>query len=781
MTALIGITGAYDYPYPVRCFIGDDTVGLAIHGRQSTSVKYYEWATLPKLDSPVDVTRLELTFLVKRPDASVRPIPHSCVVVGVASDISTDSTFVPVDTIDLSDEPINSLHHIAVSFDNYVGSGKYIVIQAPPPPDTAMSESNGFTLDNVMLRIAAGCPTPQRVRVTRTTFDSVYATWNAIANADRWLVYIGEPGFHFEDFTPYYVYSNACAIGGLDPNTDYELVVVASCGGNEGYSSYPVPFHTLCAPLTELPYVEGFEGPTGYTYPSASVNNLPTCWQYYNPTIEYSYRGYPIVYNDPTLAHRGRQSLSFRNNNIAIMPLTDATLFPASSLKVSLWISSEGQYAHVVAGVMSDPTDTNTFVAVDTVPVVWVGGIGYPYSYHTVKFLDYTGPHGYIAFKGSQVDWHSDQFYIDDITLEEMCPHIENLQVDYSTLGNITINWSGTGSHYEVDIKPDSASTWLDSPISVADTTYTFTGLEPATIYQFRVRQDCSADTLGHSYWTEGSFDTHNWPCLPPDSLQVTAVTNSTATFDWAPVVYGTVWQLHVWFSGGLDSIFTVGSHPATVEGFTAYTTYHAAVRGLCGSDNSVAGDWSDTIMFTTNVCPDVTGLAVGNVTPNSVMLIWASNPMAQDWAVEYGPVGFTQGQGMQDTSRTNSYTATGLTEGFAYDFYVKAICGTDWTSENWAGTSATTGNTGTGGNGSMVCTIYPNPTNGITTVSVKGVSGTVRITVVDLNGRTVATKTLECNAACEKTMEVDKLAQGTYFVHITTAEGCLVRKLLVR
>ena len=780
-TALIGITSSYDYPYPVRCFIGDDTVGLAIHGRQSTSVKYYEWATLPKLDSPVDVTRLELTFLVKRPDASYRPIPHSCVVVGVASDISTDSTFVPVDTIDLSDEPINSLHHIAVSFDNYVGSGKYIVIQAPPPPDTAMSESNGFTLDNVMLRIAAGCPTPQRVRVTRTTFDSVYATWNAIANADRWLVYIGEPGFHIEDFTPYYVYSNACAIGGLDPNTDYELVVVASCGGNEGYSSYPVPFHTLCAPLTELPYVEGFEGPTGYTYPSASVNNLPTCWLYYNPTIEYSYRGYPIVYNDPTLSHRGRQSLSFRNNNIAIMPLTDATLFPASSLKVSLWISSEGQYAHVVAGVMSDPTDTNTFVAVDTVPVVWVGGIGYPYSYHTVKFLDYTGPHGYIAFKAPRLDWGSNQPFIDDIIIEEMCPHIENLQVDYSTLGSITINWSGTGSHYEVDIKPDSASTWLDSPISVSDTTYTFTGLEPATIYQFRVRQDCSADTLGHSYWTEGSFDTHNWPCLPPDSLQVTAVTNSTATFDWAPVVYGTEWQLHVWFSGGLDSIFTVGSHPATVEGFTAHTTYHAAVRGLCGSDNSVAGDWSDTIMFTTNVCPDVTGLAVGNVTPNSVMLIWDSNPMAQDWAIEYGPVGFTQGQGMQDTSRTNSYTATSLTEGLAYDFYVKAVCGTDWISENWAGTSATTSNTGTGRNGSMVCTIYPNPTNGITTVSVKGVSGTVRITVVDLNGRTVATKTLECNATCEKTMVVDKLAQGTYFVHITTAEGCLVRKLLVR
>ena len=191
----------------------------------------------------------------------------------------------------------------------------------PPPPDTAMSESNGFTLDNVMLRMAAGCPTPQRVRVTRTTFDSVYATWNAIANADTWLVYIGEPGFEIGSVTPHYVHSNSCAIGGLAPDTDYELVIVASCSDNEGYASYPVSFHTLCAPLTVLPFVEDFEGLTGYTYPVASVNNLPDCWQYYNPTIEFSYRGYPIVYYAPTYAHSGWQSMSLLTNNIAIMPL----------------------------------------------------------------------------------------------------------------------------------------------------------------------------------------------------------------------------------------------------------------------------------------------------------------------------------------------------------------------------------------------------------------------------------------------------------------------------
>ena len=791
MTALIGTTGTLTYPYPVRCFIGNGTVGLAFAGRQHSSVKYYSWAVLPKLDSPVDVARLELSFLVMRPDASFRPIPHSCVVVGVASDISTDSTFVPVDTIDLGDEPINSFHHIAVSFDNYVGNGKYIVIQAPPPPDTLNLEFNSFTLDNVMLRIAAGCPTPQRVRVTRTTFDSVYATWNAIANADTWLVYIGEPGFDIGSVTPHYVNSNSCAIGGLDPDTDYELVVVASCGGNEGYASYPVPFHTLCAPLTELPYVEGFEGPTGYTYPSASVNNLPTCWQYYNPSIEYSYRGYPIVYNDPTLAHRGRQSLSFRNNNIAIMPLTDATLFPASSLKVSLWISSEGQYAHVVAGVMSDPTDTNTFVAVDTVPVVWVGGIGYPYSYHTVKFLDYTGPHGYIAFKGSQVDWHSDQFYIDDITLDAMCHRVTDLLVTYTAPDSITVTWSGTGSNYEVCIKPAADSVWPDSNIAVTDTTYTFTGLLPGTLYQFRVRQDCTADTLGYSIWTEGIHSTINRPCLPPDNLTVYDITNASATFNWNVDGEDTNWDIHVWYFN-FDSVYRINSHPATVDGFIAGVTYHASIRTLCGAD-LIEGDWGDTVSFTTATCPNVTDLTAVDITDNSITLTWRADPMAHDWTIEYGFLGFDEGTGTLVTTNNNRFTINGLFANTPYDFYVKAVCGTDWLSENWTGISVTTRESqGIDDVTSASCTIYPNPTSGSTTISVGGVNGKVKIEVVDMNGRTVAvatfgsngkkaSETLECNSDCVKTMEVDKLAQGAYFVRISGEQVNMVRKLIVK
>ena len=63
----------------------------------------------------------------------------------------------------------------------------------------------------------------------------------------------------------------------------------------------------------------------------------------------------------------------------------------------------------------------------------------------------------------------------------------------------------------------------------------------------------------------------------------------------------------------------------------------------------------------------------------------------------------------------------------------------------------------------------------------MSGVNGIVRIAVVDMSGRTVATETLECSDDCVKTMEVDNLPQGAYFVRITADNTNMVRKLIVR
>ena len=87
---------------------------------------------------------------------------------------------------------------------------------------------------------------------------------------------------------------------------------------------------------------------------------------------------------------------------------------------------------------------------------------------------------------------------------------------------------------------------------------------------------------------------------------------------------------------------------------------------------------------------------------------------MAVSWIVEYGFAGFDQGSGTVVPCTTNSFNATGLECETSYDFYVRAVCGTDWTSEHWTRVSFTTGDC------SEACLA---PTNVVATVDLNSVT----------------------------------------------------------
>jgi hypothetical protein len=167
-------------------------------------------------------------------------------------------------------------------------------------------------------------------------------------------------------------------------------------------------------------------------------------------------------------------------------------------------------------------------------------------------------------------------------------PNIVSTTHDYESA---TVVWHGNGTNYQVNINESAAANWPATDIDVTGTSYTFMGLQPATNYTIRVRQDCNANSNGYSEWTLYSVLTDSLPCLAPDSFTVSNVTNANATFSWNARGYETMWNIHVWFTGGLDSIYTVSTNPVTVGGFSAGITYNAAIRPLCGSAHNIVGE----------------------------------------------------------------------------------------------------------------------------------------------------------------------------------------------
>lgn len=356
-------------------------------------------------------------------------------------------------------------------------------------------------------------------------------------------------------------------------------------------------------------------------------------------------------------------------------------------------------------------------------------------------------------------------------------PVVDSIRGDYES---VTVYWSGEGNDYQLT----HAGAGL---VSVTGNSYILTGLQPTTTYQVSIRQNCSIDSLGFSDWATVDFTTDTFTCPPPDSLTVSDITHNSATFDWLVAEEGLPWQLEIWTPGVRHVTYSPTEHPFTVEGLMPGTEYCAYVHGYCGSEHQIAGEWSDTVCFSTLACPMVSGLDTAGITANSVTLTWNAVDEGQDYLVQYGPAGFTLTEGADSVVPSNSCAIVGLRPATAYDFYVRTRCADDWYAAEYAGIINVVTRREVGirePQSQFQFSLTPNPAKGVTTVRIVGLpsklSGTLHVTVSDLSGRDVINRDIDCDGQCQISLNIEGLPAGAYFVRIVGEQGTAVRKLIV-
>jgi len=78
---------------------------------------------------------------------------------------------------------------------------------------------------------------------------------------------------------------------------------------------------------------------------------------------------------------------------------------------------------------------------------------------------------------------------------------------------------------------------------------------------------------------------------------------------------------------------------------------------------------------------------------------------------------------------------------------------------------------------GDQICDIYPNPTSGNVSIRLQDNASPVMVEVVDVQGRVVLGRMM----VGQDILSLEQLAQGTYFVRITTGDAIHTQKLIVR
>lgn len=387
-----------------------------------------------------------------------------------------------------------------------------------------------------------------------------------------------------------------------------------------------------------------------------------------------------------------------------------------------------------------------------------------------------------------------------------------------------TVSWtavSGANS-YDVDYKISTSTTWTNAATGTTSTSVALSGLTLGTIYDWRVRTNCSA---GSSAYAQAQFTTTGGTscstAFEPNETQAAAaaissgVTNSAAiststdidyykitTTATSNIVYNLVgptgvdYDLYIYNSAGTQIGSGTGSTATETVTLNnqAAGTYYIKVIGYNGAnsatcytikatatavtgcqssyDNSTNGTTAGaaTIPFNTNITGlisptgDIDNYKFVITTGGTITITLTTLPA--DYDLKLLNSAGTQvaiSQNGSTTSETISYTAAaGTYYAQVYGYNGANNASTCYTLKVQLGTATifeqTTTSAGT-------IRVYPNPASNLLNVSVLGeVNGQGILKVIDQNGATVMQQTISNRL---QQLDISRLPKGVYMLRI--------------
>ncbi|MBR6132090.1 MAG: fibronectin type III domain-containing protein [Bacteroidales bacterium] len=448
-------------------------------------------AVLPAINTTVNpINGLQLSCNLRKYSTSY---PYTMAIVGVMTDPTQDSTFVPVDTIVCTS--LQYERKIAY-LDRYTGTGSYIAIKVPK---ILTLTYNSCYIDDIEINHIAGCRRVEDLHITHIASDALTVAWTPRGSETSWLVqYKPTTDTVWNDLV---VSAPTAPISSLLPNTSYDVRVFADCNGSYSEGSLPIVATTDCIVLGTLPYTTNLDDVAGYNSTTGTTNNLPPCWHQFNTgSSSDSYVGYPIVYNSSSDANTGSNSIRFYSyvsgntyygDQWAILPGLDVNTYSLNTLQLKFNAKkySNSYPFNLIVGVMSDVLDPSTFVPVDTISPATNA-----YEPCVVYFNHYTGAGHYIAMMIEQPISSYNAGYVDDIEISvaPSCLPVSDVRLVSANSTEITVEWDVNGAETDwiVSYVQFGDTVWTSQSVSGTPTA-TVQNLTPNTPYYFRVQADC--------------------------------------------------------------------------------------------------------------------------------------------------------------------------------------------------------------------------------------------------------------------------------------------------
>ena len=463
----------------------------------------YSMAIMPMLSASIPVNSVMLTFDVRRQN-----LTQGTMEVGVMSNPSDASTFVPVDTVTLSS--VSNWEEYTVFFNTYTGAGQYLAFKVNN------GGNNSTVIDNLTLDYIPHCFPVTDITITNITENSATVSW--IGEAESFNVFVQGP-----TMGTFHTTGNSITLTDLEPSASYGVWVQGVCETESSPVTGPVHFQTVCGAVTvtaSLPWTETFENYHGTSEQIA----LSTCWAVPIPYTNYYGTSYPTVYNNAALTHSGYMTMEMRGS--ACMVALPEFTNDINTLRLSLWgntLSTSLLHAGTMElGIITDVNTPSSFIPLDTIVPTALGRIG-----HDSPNMDHIGPFDFhdvaapdgarIAFRYTNSYYEENPWNFDDfeVSLIPECASPVKNSVTFSnvTADEATVSWVDNDTYHtswEVHYREAVGNHPWQTVIVGPSPTYTLQNLNANTAYEVYVTTVCgnfsgTDSTYTHQFSTIGA------------------------------------------------------------------------------------------------------------------------------------------------------------------------------------------------------------------------------------------------------------------------------------
>jgi hypothetical protein len=439
-----------------------------------------------------DINTLRIQFEAER-----SMYGYGTLMVGLISDESNIESFIPVDTIALQDD----VRLFIVDFDEVVlteNADYRIAFKYICNNDNSATAS----IDNIVISTIPTCPSPEKQSVTvSANATNAFVSWTDLdQDHEAWIVYYksaSETEWNTQNAT-----EQSALIEGLDPQTSYSLYVMTDCGTEDNTDkTLTVQFTTphLSAPM---PFFEDFDtddeisdihfihetgnnrwivgDSTGYSQTTQNtegrslyISNDSASYSYQNNSTTYSFAYVQVELSNPELEYNLSFDYKVPGGENGFDYLSVYLIDANQTVNSDLYYNSSTPTLLYRKAYVSDWTN-----------------------------FSYTFPHEMIGttkkivfmWKNDSAGGSNSPAAVDNIHIfgtDCITPH--TITTTEITSTSATLNWFGSADEYI--IKYQIANDTVVNTITVSDTTYTLTDLEPASTYSFTLQSSCGEES----------------------------------------------------------------------------------------------------------------------------------------------------------------------------------------------------------------------------------------------------------------------------------------------